>query len=70
MKVIEIHNNGSFESLFEKAEQEYEKIGELTFDERYSLKDKDNIKIAAEKLRKARQIAQENKTTQSRQFDD
>lgn len=66
-RVSIIKNNGSFEALFEKAEEEYESLGEQTFDERYSLKGKPNVKIAAEKLRKARQISGENK--ENRQLD-
>lgn len=60
-KVSVIYNNGSFEQLFQNAEEEYEKLGELTFDERYSLKGKANVKLAAEKLRKTAELNSKNK---------
>ena len=69
-KVSVIYNNGTFEDLFQKAEEEYEKIGELTFDERYSLKEKSNVKLAAEKLRKTAELNKKNKDNkETRQID-
>ena len=60
-KVSVIYNNGSFEELFQKAEEEYERIGELSFDERYSIKGKANVRVAAEKLRKAAELNKQNR---------
>ncbi len=69
-KILTIYNNGTFEDLFQRAEEEYEKIGELTFDERYSLKTKSNVRVAAEKLRKATELNNKNKNnTENRQID-
>lgn len=65
-----IYNNGSFEELFQKAEDEYERIGELSFDERYSIKGKSNVKLAAEKLRKAAELNRQNRSNENRQIDE
>lgn len=45
-----IVNNGSIKDLQNKADMEYEKLGELTFDEKYSVRDKVNIIKATQKL--------------------
>ena len=62
--VTVIDNNGSFEDLYRKAEEEYQNIGELSFDERYSLRGKVNFKDVAIKLGKAREIGTQTKLEQ------
>lgn len=62
--VTVIDNNGSFEDLYRKAEEEYQNIGELSFDERYSLRGKVNFKDVAIKLGKAREIGAQTKLEQ------
>lgn len=54
LNVSVIENNGTIKDLFTRAEQEYQEIGELTFDERYSVRGKDSIKRAVEMLEKAK----------------
>lgn len=65
-KVSIIYNNGSLEELFEKAEEEYIKIGELSFDEKYSLKGRVNVKLAAEKIRKANELNRQTKINETK----
>lgn len=62
--VTVIHNYGSIEDLYKAAEEEYEKIGELTFDERYSLKGKVNFKDVAIKLGKIKQPGEQTRIDQ------
>lgn len=45
-----INNEGSIEELYESAEEVYKSLGELTFDERYSLRGKINYRDVAVKL--------------------
>ena len=59
--VIKISNNGTIENLFQKAEEEYQKIGELSFDERYSLRGKINFRDVAIKLGKIKQTGERSR---------
>lgn len=56
-----ISNNGSIENLYQKAEEEYQKIGELSFDERYSLRGKINFRDVAIKLGKIKQTGERSR---------
>ncbi len=60
-KVTKISNNGTIESLYQKAEEEYQKIGELSFDERYSLRGKINFREVAIKLGKIKQTGERSR---------
>ena len=59
--VSKISNNGTIENLFQKAEEEYQKIGELSFDERYSLRGKINFRDVAIKLGKIKQTGERSR---------
>lgn len=53
--VINIFNNGTIEDLEKKAEEEYEKIGEISFDERYKIKSPEiRLKTVAKSIGKSR----------------
>jgi dephospho-CoA kinase len=52
MQFTQISNNGTFEELYQKAEEVYRDNGELTFDERYSLRSKVGYRDVAIKLGK------------------
>lgn len=47
-----IRNNGSLEELYKHAEKVYERYVGLSFDEKYSLRNKSNLRTAAQKLEK------------------
>lgn len=59
--VSKIYNKGSIEDLYKKAEEEYQNIGELSFDERYSLRGKINFRDVAIKLGKIKQTGERSR---------
>ena len=56
LEVTYIANNGTIEELYAKAEEVYRQRGELTFDERYSLRGKVNFRDVAIKLGKIKEL--------------
>lgn len=57
--VSSINNYGSIEDLYASAEEVYQSFGELSFDERYSLRGKINFRDVAIKLGKIRETSGE-----------
>lgn len=57
--VSSIYNYGSIEDLYASAEEVYQSIGELSFDERYSLRGKINFRDVAIKLGKVKQVGEQ-----------
>lgn len=47
-----IKNDGTIKELQNKADSEYESLGELTFDEKYSVRDRINLRSATQNLTK------------------
>ena len=62
--VIPVSNYGSIEDLYASAEEVYQSLGELSFDERYSLKGKINFRDVAIKLGKVKQLGEEARQEQ------
>lgn len=60
-KVTYISNKGTIEELYAKAEEVYKERGELTFDERYSLRGKVNFRDVAIKLGKIKELNESEK---------
>lgn len=60
-KVTYIANKGTIEELYAKAEEVYRERGELTFDERYSLRGKLNFRDVAIKLGRIRELNESEK---------
>lgn len=56
IEITYIPNKGTIEQLYEKAEAVYREKGELTFDERYSLRGKVNFRDVAIKLGKIKDL--------------
>lgn len=59
-----IQNNGTIEDLYELADLEYERLGELTFDEKYSLRGRINVRDINKKIDKlhpTREYSKESK---------
>lgn len=56
-----VNNYGSIEDLYASAEEIYREIGELSFDERYSLKGKINFRDVAIKLGKIKQTGEHSR---------
>ena len=63
-KVTPIHNFGTIEKLYESAEEVYQSFGELSFDERYSLRGKINFRDVAIKLGKIREVGETSRIDQ------
>ena len=59
-----IRNYGSIEELYASAEEVYQSIGELSFDERYSLRGKINFRDVAIKLGKVKQLGEQVRVDQ------
>ena len=57
-----IKNNGSIEDLYIHAEKVYERYVGLSFDEKYSLRHKANLRAAAQKLEKINQKGEYSQT--------
>ena len=62
--VISIYNYGSIEDLYASAEDVYQSLGELSFDERYSLRGKINFRDVAIKLGKVKQLGEHARSEQ------
>lgn len=62
--VSHIYNYGSIEDLYASAEEVYKSIGELSFDERYSLRGKVNFRDVAIKLGKIREVGESSRIDQ------
>ncbi len=62
--VSSINNYGTIEDLYASAEEVYQSIGELSFDERYSLRGKINFRDVAIKLGKIREVGETSRIDQ------
>ena len=62
--VTSINNYGTIEELYASAEEVYQSIGELSFDERYSLRGKINFRDVAIKLGKIRESGETSRVDQ------
>lgn len=62
--VSPINNYGTIEDLYASAEEVYQSIGELSFDERYSLRGKINFRDVAIKLGKIREVGETSRIDQ------
>ena len=62
--VIPVNNYGTIEELYASAEDVYQSLGELSFDERYSLRGKINFRDVAIKLGKAKEIGEKTRQQQ------
>lgn len=62
--IRKVYNKGTIEELYQKAEEEYQSIGELSFDERYSLRGKINFRDVAIKLGKIKQTEEQSRIDQ------
>lgn len=60
--VSSINNYGTIEHLYASAEEIYQSIGDLSFDERYSLRGKINFRDVAIKLGKIKQTEEHSRT--------
>ena len=59
--VVKILNKGSMKELKEQADREYEKMGMISFDERYSIKSQINLANIAKTVNQASKIATREK---------
>ena len=64
LNVTSINNYGTIEELYASAEEVYQSIGELSFDERYSLRGKINFRDVAIKLGKIRESGETSRVDQ------
>ena len=62
--VTSISNYGSIEELYASAEEVYQSLGELSFDERYSLRGKINFRDVAIKLGKVKELGEQARQEQ------
>ena len=62
--VVKILNKGSMKELKEQADREYEKIGMLSFDERYSIKSQINLANIAKTVNQANKIMTREKVNE------
>lgn len=62
--VTSINNYGTIEELYASAEEVYQSLGELSFDERYSLRGKINFRDVAIKLGKIREVGETSRIDQ------
>lgn len=62
--VIPIYNYGTIEELYASAEDIYQSLGELSFDERYKIKDKIDFRDVARKLGKLKEIGDQTRQEQ------
>lgn len=62
--VSSIYNYGTIEDLYASAEEVYQSLGELSFDERYGLRGKINFRDVAIKLGKIKQVGEQSRIEQ------